>query len=233
MIRLSTGTVNDRRESRRARPVTITRQPAGGDRLPAFSDAGLATRYEKTASVYPPRTGRPAAVLTEIVAVTVPEALSRLGILNRLPTETADASRRFVSWENRDSCVKGMLASLATIEAEHLADWLTVVRRDDGVLYDNELMHGVWHRRPTAEKAAAAKQWRPGTPAESAREKFHRERGLADHRLAVRGRRAGSRCAWASVVGRPSSLHRPGSRAGDHRKMASAGHRDSRDPALA
>ncbi|MEU9014694.1 hypothetical protein AB0D12_34055 [Streptomyces sp. NPDC048479] len=49
-----------------------------------------------------------------------------------------------------------MLATLAVIEAEQLADRTTVVRRDGTVLYDNELVDSAWHRRAAADRAGAA-----------------------------------------------------------------------------
>ncbi|MCP3822857.1 hypothetical protein NLX86_33720 [Streptomyces sp. A3M-1-3] len=54
-----------------------------------------------------------------------------------------------------------MLVTLSVIEAEHLADRITVVRRDGTVLYDNELVDGAWRRRPAAEKAVAYERSRP------------------------------------------------------------------------
>ncbi|TXS35431.1 hypothetical protein EAO77_36755, partial [Streptomyces sp. t39] len=39
------------------------------------------------------------------------------------------AGGRFVTWANHDSCAKNMLATLAVIEAEQLADRITVVTR--------------------------------------------------------------------------------------------------------
>ncbi len=73
----------------------------------------------------------------EVVAVATAEALSQLGTLDRFLSDP-----RYVSWENHDACAKGMLRTLAVIEAEHLADRITVVRRDGTVLYDNELIDG-------------------------------------------------------------------------------------------
>ncbi|WP_234478534.1 zeta toxin family protein [Streptomyces sp. MBT65] len=43
-----------------------------------------------------------------------------------------------MSWENHDSCPKGLLATLAVIESEQFADRATVVRRDGTVLYAND-----------------------------------------------------------------------------------------------
>ncbi|WP_079172568.1 zeta toxin family protein [Streptomyces misionensis] len=45
---------------------------------------------------------------------------------------------RFVTWANHDLCTRNMLATLAVVEEEELADRITVVSRDGTVLYDNE-----------------------------------------------------------------------------------------------
>lgn len=84
----------------------------------------------------------------EVVAVATPEALSQLGILDRFLSEAIAGCGRYVSWENHDACARKMLATLAAVEAERLADRITVVRRDGAVLYDNELVDGSWRRRP-------------------------------------------------------------------------------------
>ncbi|MFE5887175.1 zeta toxin family protein, partial [Streptomyces hydrogenans] len=68
----------------------------------------------------------------EIVALATAEAWSQLGILNRFLTE----DRRYVSWENHDTCATRMLTVLAAAEAQQLADRITVVTRDGTVLYD-------------------------------------------------------------------------------------------------
>lgn len=78
----------------------------------------------------------------EVVAVATPEALSQLGIVDRFLAEAAAGGGRYVSWENHDTCAKKLLNTLAVIEAEQLADRVTVVRRDGTLLYTNELTAG-------------------------------------------------------------------------------------------
>ncbi|WP_406483814.1 zeta toxin family protein [Streptomyces platensis] len=117
----------------------------------------------------------------EVVALATPEALSQLGILDRFLTEAIDGGGRYVSWENHDTCAKQMLATLAAIEAEQLADRITVVRRDGTVLYDNELIDGTWRRRKAAEKAVTYERSRPWTARET--EVFRRELTRTDQRL--------------------------------------------------
>ncbi|MFC7934536.1 zeta toxin family protein [Streptomyces cinereoruber] len=58
----------------------------------------------------------------EIVALTTAEAWSQLGILDRFLTE----GRRYVSWENHDTCATRMLTVLAAVEAEQPAGRITV-----------------------------------------------------------------------------------------------------------
>ncbi|MFF9526928.1 zeta toxin family protein [Streptomyces achromogenes] len=64
----------------------------------------------------------------EVVAVATAEAWSQLGILDRFLSDP-----RYVSWENHDTCARQLLTTLAVVEAEHLADRVTVVRRDGTV----------------------------------------------------------------------------------------------------
>ncbi|MGW2051989.1 zeta toxin family protein [Streptomyces sp. NPDC001858] len=117
----------------------------------------------------------------EVVAVATSEALSQLGIVDRFLTEAA-ARGRYVSWENHDSCAKNLLNTLAVIEAEPLADRVTVVRRDGTLLYANELTpDGDWRRRPAADRAVRVERARPWTAPETAA--FRRELARADRRV--------------------------------------------------
>lgn len=112
----------------------------------------------------------------EVVAVATAEALSQLGTLDRFLSDP-----RYVSWENHDACAKGMLRTLADIEAEHLADRITVVRRDGTVLYDNELLDGTWRRRTAADRAVVYEQRRPWSAKETA--VFHHALARAEVRV--------------------------------------------------
>lgn len=118
----------------------------------------------------------------EVLALATPEALSQLGILDRFLTEASGgAGGRFVTWANHDSCATSMLTTLAVIEAEQLADRITVVTRDGTALYDNELVDGVWRRRPAADKAVARGRSRAWTARETAA--FHQEIARAEVRV--------------------------------------------------
>lgn len=145
--------------------------------------------FRRSAATY-----RQAGSRIEVVAVATPEALSQLGLLDRFLTEAIEGGGRYVSWENHDACARGMLRTLAAIEAEQLADRITVVRRDGTVLYDNERTDGAWRRQPAADKAVATERSRPWTARETAvfrqelartDQRLHREPLCDDRRLAV------------------------------------------------
>ncbi|MFD3782241.1 zeta toxin family protein [Streptomyces sp. NPDC058612] len=96
-----------------------------------------------------------------------------------------------------------MLVTLAVIEAEQLADRVTVVRRDGTVLYDNELTGGGWRRRPAAERAVAYERSRPWSAQETA--VFRRGLARTDQRLHCEDRRL----AVQRDAGRAAALAEP------------------------
>ncbi|MGW9286264.1 hypothetical protein ACWGSA_29635, partial [Streptomyces diastaticus] len=57
-----------------------------------------------------------------------------------------------MTWANHDSCAKNMLTTLAVIEAEQLADRVTVVSRD----------HGAVRQRARRRRVAAPARCRQG-----------------------------------------------------------------------
>jgi ABC-type branched-subunit amino acid transport system ATPase component len=147
----------------------------------------------------------------EIVVVATPEALSQLGIVDRFLNESAAGGGRYVSWQNHDTCAKGLLHTLAAIEAEQLADRVTVVRRDGTVLYANELTaDGSWRRRPAADQVVRVERSRPWTARETAvfrhelagtDRRVHTELDSEDRRLAVQ-RDSERAAAWSEPVRR-------------------------------
>ncbi|WP_406291900.1 zeta toxin family protein [Embleya sp. NBC_00896] len=132
----------------------------------------------------------------EVVALATPEALSQLGILDRYVTGATAAAGRYVSWENHDACARALPQVLAVIEAEQLADRVTVVRRDGTALYANEAgVDGEWVRPVGADTAVVGERARPWTAPETMRfradladtdRRLHCEPLAEDHRLAVR-----------------------------------------------
>ncbi|NJP82512.1 AAA family ATPase, partial [Streptomyces sp. AA8] len=174
---------------------------------------------------------RQARYRLEVVAVATPEALSQLGILDRFLSEAVSGGR-WVSWENHDDCAQRMLATLAVIEAEQLAERITVVRRDGTVLYDNELVAGAWRRRPAADRAVIHERLRPWSARETAvfrrelahaDQRLHRELHCEDRRLAVQ-RDAERAAALAEPVRRIAQPRRqaPGV---DYHRLSATEHR--------
>ncbi|MFZ3573737.1 zeta toxin family protein [Streptomyces sp. BH097] len=123
---------------------------------------------------------RAAGYRIEVVALAIPEAVSQLGVLDRY-LRAADENRRFVAWENHDTCAAGMLRTLDVIEREQLADRICVVRRGAVPLYDNERTDGAWQRAPRAVQVVADERARPWDAQETA--VFRRELADADRRV--------------------------------------------------
>ncbi|NUK53386.1 zeta toxin family protein [Streptomyces lunaelactis] len=162
---------------------------------------------------------RQAGSRIEVVALATPQALSQLGILDRFLTEAiSGAGGRYVSWENHDSCAKEMLTTLAVIEAEQLADRITVVRRDGTVLYDNELVDAAWRRRPAADRAVSYERSRPWSARETA--VFHRELARTDQRLHRELHCADRRLAVQRDAERAAALAEPVRRIAQPRRTA-------------
>ncbi len=143
----------------------------------------------------------------EIVAVATAEAWSQLGTLDRLLDGAVSGDgARYVAWGNHDRCVTELPLTLRIVEAEQLADRITVVRRDGTVLYDNELMGGTWRRRITADKAVVYEQRRPWSAQETA--VFHRALAHAEVRV-HRDLPEDERLAVHRDVGRAAALAEP------------------------
>ncbi|MGN5392510.1 zeta toxin family protein [Streptomyces sp. JL7001] len=177
----------------------------------ALADPG---EFRTSASAY-----RRSGHRIEIVVVATAEAWSQLGVLDRYLTDAAaGAGGRYVSWENHDLCAKNLPATLAVIEAEQLADRITVVRRDGTVLYTNELVAGAWRRRPAADKAVVRGRSRPWSAQETAT--FHRELTRAEVRLHRDVHGEDERLAVARDAGRAAALAEPVRRIAQPRRDA-------------
>ncbi|WP_331718875.1 zeta toxin family protein (plasmid) [Streptomyces sp. NBC_00161] len=101
---------------------------------------------------------RAAGYRIELVVLAVADADCQLGVLERF----FGPEGRYVAWENQDHCADGLLDSLEVIEAEHLVDRVTVVRRGLDPLYDNELTDdGLWGRPPGAAATVRAERLQP------------------------------------------------------------------------
>ncbi|MFF3275989.1 zeta toxin family protein [Streptomyces chrestomyceticus] len=124
---------------------------------------------------------RQAGYRIEVVALAVPEAVSQLGVLDRYLRLAEQYRARYVSWDNHDACAAALPTTLATVEAEHLADRIVVVRRGAQVLYVNEIApDGQWARRPGAREALLAERSRQWSAAETGA--FRRQLADADRR---------------------------------------------------
>ncbi|MFG2220491.1 zeta toxin family protein [Streptomyces sp. NPDC048685] len=154
----------------------------------------------------------------EIVVVATGEAWSQLGILDRLLTGAASGEgARYVAWDNLDTCVAQLPKTLAVIEAERLADRITVVRRDVTVLYDNELVDGAWRRRTAADRAVVLEQRRSWSARETG--VFHRELARAEVRV-HRDLPKDERLAVHRDVARAAALAEPVRRIAQPRRRA-------------
>ncbi|WP_435059755.1 zeta toxin family protein [Streptomyces sp. bgisy060] len=173
----------------------------------------------------------------EVVAVATAEALAQLGVLDRFLT----GEFRYVSWENQDTCTQGMLATLAVIEAERLADRVCVVRRGMEPLYDNELTReGVWARPAAAATTARAEQLRPWGARQTRTFRreltrsevlVHDERLPADARLAVS--RDAERAAAAAEPVRRIAHPLPGPPGTSYHRLGAEEHRWAFDELIA
>lgn len=190
----------------------------------ALADAG---EFRALASAY-----RQAGFRAEIAVVAAPEAMSQLGVLDRFLAQAVDGGGRYVSWENHDTCAKKLLENLTAIEAEQLADRVTVVRRDGHVLYSNQFTDGRWRRRPGAAAAVAAERARPWTAQETGNfrralahtdQRLHREVLPEDKRLAVQ--RDTERCAALAEPVRRIAQPTSGPPGVDYHRLSAEEHR--------
>ncbi|MFD9861906.1 zeta toxin family protein [Streptomyces alboflavus] len=133
--------------------------------------------FRATAAAY-----RQAGHRIEVVVLATPEAMSQLSVLDRyLGQVEAGGTGRFVSWANHDRCSRGLVATLKAIEAEGLADRLTVFRRDLTVLWSSELGRAARRDSVGAVRAVAAERARPWTAPET--QHFCRELSGAERRI--------------------------------------------------
>ncbi|MDX3319780.1 zeta toxin family protein [Streptomyces sp. ME03-5684b] len=138
--------------------------------------------------------------------------------MDRFLTEAAAGGGRYVPWENHDACATKMLDTLAVIEAEQLADRVTVVRRDGTVLYSNErTAGGGWRGRCAASQAVLGERSRSWTAPETA--VFRRELARADRRVHTE-----LVAAWSEPVRRVAQprLRAPGV---DYHRLPTSEHR--------
>jgi adenylate kinase family enzyme len=94
--------------------------------------------------------------------------LSEQGILQRYERQKAVRGEgRMTTPEAHQAAYDGLPVTVARIEAEKLADRLTVYRRGARMIYENELRDGAWLRPPQAAAVIEAERARPMTVEEA------------------------------------------------------------------
>ena len=151
---------------------------------------------------------RRAGYRIEVAVLATPEPWSQLSVLDRyLSQAEASGAGRYVGWDNHDDCARGLLDTLAVLEAERLADLVTVFARDGSVRHRDELRDGRWRHPPGAVDAVARERSRPWSAAESWA--FRRELAAIERRLGGDRVPAERRLAVAAAVERASALAEP------------------------
>ncbi len=166
--------VDDLSAGMRTRPDTRRWQAEVEDytrrhRLDAVIETALADPQEARTTV---GAYRHAGHRVELAVLAVPQALSGLAVLRRyLQQVRATGTGRYVSAHHHDHCSRALPEVLRIIEAERLANLVTVIGAN-GVRYLNRLApNGRWSRRPSAAQAVDAERTRPWTVTEA--DRFH------------------------------------------------------------
>src|SRR5581483_9095522 len=105
----------------------------------------------------------------EAAIMAVPEAQSRLGILDRYEAQVrASGHGRLTLRDNHDSAYHGVVATAGAIDRDRLADAVSVYRRGDVLLYANHLNEkGDWASAPGTAATIETERARVWTPQES------------------------------------------------------------------
>jgi UDP-N-acetylglucosamine kinase len=119
----------------------------------------------------PAETFRRAGYRIEAAIMAVPEAQSRLGILDRYEAQVRSAGHgRLTLRDNHDSAYRGVLTTAEAIDRDRLADAVSVYRRGDELLYANHLTgDGDWRWPAGTREAIEKERARLWTPEESER----------------------------------------------------------------
>ncbi|MBK6014063.1 zeta toxin family protein [Streptomyces sp. MBT53] len=134
-------------------------------RLDAVIETALADPQEARSTV---GAYRHAGHRVELAVLAIPQALSSLAVVHRyLQQVRATGTGRYVSAHHHDHCSRELPEVLRIVEAERLANRVTVIGAN-GVRYLNRLApDGSWSRRPNAARAVDAERTRPWTAAEA------------------------------------------------------------------
>ncbi|MFI5534484.1 zeta toxin family protein [Kitasatospora sp. NPDC051853] len=177
---------------------------------------------------------RAAGYRIEVMVVATAPAWSQLGIAERYIAQVhTDGAGRYVGWDNHDRCLEQLVATLAVVEDECLAERVSVVRLGGDVLYTNtRTPGGAWELPAAASAVVAREHGRPWTAKESRAFEVRRvavDRALADQRVADDHRLAAVRdtaraLALAEPVRRTTQpLRTPPGTA--HHRLSAAEHR--------
>lgn len=164
--------VDDRSAGVRTRPDTRRWQAEVEDytrrhRLHAVIETALADPEDARTAL---DAYRRAGHRVELAVLAVPEAISSLAVLHRyLQQVRATGTGRYVSAQNHDHCSRELPEALRVIEAERLANLVTVIGAN-GVRYLNRLTPSrSWSHPPGAAQAVVAERTRSWTATETHR----------------------------------------------------------------
>jgi hypothetical protein len=113
---------------------------------------------------------RQAGYRVEVVMMSVPEAWSRLGILDRFERQQRElGTGRWVSADNHDRCYRGMAETAGRIDRDRLADLVMVIRRGNTPVYSNTLTgpERTWAASPSTQATLEQDRSRPWTAGET------------------------------------------------------------------
>lgn len=111
---------------------------------------------------------REAGYTVDARVLAVSFAFSEQGIHQRYELQKATRGQgRMTTPEAHQAAYDGLPVTVSRIEAERLADRLTIYRRGVVSIYENELRDGVWLRPPQAAAVVEAERARPMTAQEA------------------------------------------------------------------
>lgn len=111
---------------------------------------------------------RAAGYQVEVAILAVPEALSRLGIVQRYHDQVQQLGHgRLTARSNHDAAYQGVQLAAADIDQHRLVDEVKVYRRGNHLLYSNTLDAGVWREPPATATAIKTERHRPWDPQET------------------------------------------------------------------
>ncbi len=111
---------------------------------------------------------RSAGYRVDVAFLAVPEPVSRLGVLDRYQSQVdAKGSGRLPPADKQRRAFAGVAQVAAMVEAEHVADVVTVWRRGNVNIYVNRSTDGVWQHQSGAAQALRSERDRRRDAAET------------------------------------------------------------------